>query len=166
MEDWVTIKNLRAKNPSISFRAIANLLGISHNTVKRAISRDSPPKYVRAEKLSEAIVPFEEVIFNMVNVKKFRGSRVLEEIKSKGYTGSKTTFYEHYSKVKQTPQKYFTPYETAPTEQSQFDWSPYTITIEGQLTKIIVFSYINSFSRYQTLEVSLSENQGSVLERH
>lgn len=164
MEDWVTIKNLRAKNPSISLREIGNLLGISHNTVKRAISRDSPPKYVRAEKLSKAIVPFEEIIFNMVNVKKFRGSRVLEEIKSKGYTGSKTTFYQHYSKIKQTPQKYFTPYETAPAEQSQFDWSPYTVTIEGQLAKIIVFSYINSFSRYQILEVSLSENQGSVLE--
>lgn len=164
MEDWVTIKNLKAKNPILSLREIGKLLGISHNTVKRALVRDSPPEYKRLEKISEKLAPFEEVIFNMVNVKKYKGSRVLEEIKSKGYSGSKTTFYEYYSKIKQEPKKFFTPYETSPGEQSQFDWSPYTITIDGQLTKIILFSYINSFSRYQVLEVSLSENQGSVFE--
>lgn len=164
MEDWVTIKNLRAKNPDLSLREIGKLLGISHNTVSQALSRDSPPEYKRAKKISPKIAPFEEVIFQMVNIKKFKGSRVFEEIKSKGYTGSKTTFYEHYSKIKQEPKRFYTPYETGPGEQSQFDWTPYTVTIDGELTKIILYSYINSFSRYQVLDVSLSENQGAVFE--
>jgi transposase len=164
MEDWVTIKNLKAKNPSLSFREIGKLLGISHNTVKSTLARDSPPEYRRKEKISKKLAPFEEVIFDMLNVKKYRGSRIFEEIKSKGYSGGKTTFYEYYAKIKQEPPKFFTPYETSPGEQSQFDWSPYTVTIGGQLTKIIIFSYINSFSRYQVLEGSLSENQGSVFE--
>ena len=164
MEDWVTIKNLKAKNPGMSLREIGKLLGISHNTVKQALGRDSPPEYIREKKISEKIAQFEEVIFNMLNVKKYKGSRIFEEIKSKGYTGGKTIFYEHYSRIRQEPKKHFTPYETSPGEQSQFDWSPYTVKIEGQLTKIIVFSYINSFSRYLVLEVSLSENQGAVFE--
>lgn len=100
----------------------------------------------------------------MVHVNKFKGSRIFDEIKSKGYIGGKTTFYQYYSDIKQEPKKFFSPYETAPGEQSQFDWSPYTVTIEGQFTKIILYLYINSFSRYQVLKVSLSENQGPVFE--
>lgn len=66
MEDWVTIKNLRAKNPNISLREISKLLGISHNTVKSALGRDSPPEYERSTKTSEKLLPFEEVIFKML----------------------------------------------------------------------------------------------------
>lgn len=116
MEDWVTIKNLNSKNPSLSLHEIGKLLGISYNTVKSALSRASPPEYKRKEKISEKLAPFEEVIFNTLNVKKFKGSRIFEEIKSKGYSGGKTTFYEYYKRIKQTPQKYFNPYETSPGE--------------------------------------------------
>ena len=164
MEDWVTIKNLRAKNPSMSLRQIGKLLGVSHNTVKQALLRDSSPEYKREEKISEKIAPFEEVIFKMLNVDKYIGSRIYNEIKSKGYSGSKTTFYNYYLKIKQTKQKSFTPYETSPAEQSQFDWSPYTVNIGGTVTKIYVYSYIHGFSRYQILEVSLTENQTAVFE--
>lgn len=55
LEDSATIKNLNANNPTVSLRVIGNLLGLSHNTVKRAKSRDSPPKYVRAEDLRESV---------------------------------------------------------------------------------------------------------------
>lgn len=164
MEDWVTIKNLRAKNSSISLREIGKLLGISHNTVKQALSRDSPPEYKREEKLSEKLLPFEALIFKMINVDKFIGSRIYKEIKSRGYTGGKTTFYDYYLKIKQTKQKAFTPYETSPGEQAQFDWSPYTVNIGGIVTKIYAYSYIHGFSRYPVYEGSLSENQTAVFE--
>lgn len=164
MEDWVTIRNLKKKNPGMSLRDIGRLLGISHNTVKKALLNEAPPEYKRASVTSKVIKPFEEVIFEMANVKKYKGSRIFNEIVSKGYSGGKTTFYEHLTRIRQKEQKSFTPYETAPGEQSQFDWSPYTVLIGGEVTKIYLYSYINSFSRYQILEVSLSENQGAVLE--
>ncbi len=85
MEDWVTIKNLKAKNPSMSLRQIAKFLHVSHHTVKKALKGESPPQYKRPEKINPDIEPFKEVIFEMANVKKFKGSRILEEIKSKGY---------------------------------------------------------------------------------
>ena len=109
-------------------------------------------------------MPFKEVIFEMANVKRFRGSRIYEEIKSKGYTGGKTALYSHLEKIKFEAQKHYTPYETLPGEQSQFDWSPYTVLIGGGCTKAILFSYINGFSRKQIFEVSLLEDQGSVFE--
>ena len=164
MEDWVTIKNLRAKNPDMSLREIGRLLGVSPNTVKSALSREAPPEYQRVTRENPKILPFKEVIFEMVNVKGFRGSRIFEEIRSKGYTGGKTALYSHLRTVKIEAERRYTPYETGPGEQSQFDWSPYTVVIGGILTKVIVFSYINSFSRYQVFEVSLSEDQGAVFD--
>lgn len=165
MEDWVTIKNLKAKNPSMSLRQIAKFLQVSHHTVKNALAEESPPQYKRPEKINFDIEPFKEVIFQMANIKKFKGSRILEEIKSKGYRGGQTSFYFYLKKIKlESKQKHFTPYETAPGEQAQFDWSPYTVLIGNELTVIYVFSYINGFSRYQVLEVSLSQTQPAVFE--
>lgn len=165
MEDWVTIKNLKAKNPSMSLRQIAKFLHVSHHTVKNALAEESPPEYKRPEKINLDIEPFKEVIFEMANIKKFKGSRILEEIKSKGFKGGQTSFYFYLKKIKlEAKQKHFTPYETAPGEQAQFDWSPYTVLIDRQLTRIYLFSYINSFSRYQGLEVSLSQTQPAVFE--
>ena len=163
MEDWVTIKNLKKHNPKLGTRQIASLLGVSRNTVKKALQRSEAPIYNRQKKIS-ALEPYRDIIFEMVNVKKFKGSRIFNELKSKGYQGSKTAFYDFLQKIKITEQKHFAPYETAPGEQAQFDWSPYTVLIGGRLKVIYVYSYINSFSRYQILEVSLSQNQGSVFE--
>jgi transposase len=163
MEDWVTIKNLKKHNPKLGTRQIARLLGVSRNTVKKALQRNEVPEYKRQKKIS-ALEPFRDIISEMANVKHFKGSRILNEVRSKGYKGSQTAFYDFLSKVKISEQKHFTPYETAPGEQAQFDWSPYTVLIGGELTKIYLCSYINSFSRYQIFEVSLSQNQAAVYE--
>jgi transposase len=164
MEDWITIKNLKAKDATVSNRQIAKQLGISHNTVKAALERTEVPEYKMKVKRTSAAEPFREIIFEMINVKKFTGSRIYNELVSKGYKGSKTAFYDFLRKIKISEQKHFTPYETAPGEQAQYDWSPYTVVIGGQLTVIYVYSYINAFSRYQILEVSLSQNQGAIFE--
>ncbi len=37
MEDWVTIRNLKKKRPDLGKRKIAELLGVSRNTVRRAL---------------------------------------------------------------------------------------------------------------------------------
>jgi len=163
MEDWVTIKNLKKRNPELGTRQIAKLLSLSRNTVKKALQRKEVPEYTRQKKIS-ALEPFRDVISEMANVKHFKGSRILNEVRSKGYKGSQTAFYDFLSKVKISEQKHFTPYETSPAEQAQFDWSPYTILIGDELTKIYLYSYINSFSRYQIFEASVSQNQAAVFE--
>ena len=47
MDDWVTIKNLKSKNPDMSLREIARYLLVSHNTVKKTLESESPPQYER-----------------------------------------------------------------------------------------------------------------------
>jgi transposase len=127
------------------------------------LEAESGPKYKRASRENAQLVPFQEVIFEMANVHHFRGSRIFRELRSKGYRGGKTALYAYLKKINiLQQQKHFTPYETAPGEQGQFDWSPYRVLIGGSVVKIIIFSYINGFSRFQNFEVSLSEDQGSV----
>lgn len=164
MEDWLTIKNLKKKQPALSNRKIAEQLGISHNTVKAALEKKEFTGYKRKPGKTSALEPFREVIFEMANLKKFKGSRILSEVRSKGYKGSQTAFYDYLTKIQIGGQKHFTPYETDPGEQAQFDWSPYTVVVGGELSIIYIYSYINSFSRYMVLEVSLSQNQGAIFD--
>ena len=164
MEDWVTIRNLKSKNEDLSNREIGRLLHISKNTVKRAMESDEYPKYQRQVTINLEIEPFKDFIFEELTVKKLQRSRILCDIKSKGYKGSKSAFYRYISKIEVSEKRTFHPYETAPGEQAQFDWSPYTVVINGILTKVYVFSYILGFSRYRIYEASLSQTLGSTFE--
>jgi transposase len=162
MEDWVSIKALKKKRPAMSLRSIAKLIGISHHTVQRALVRTDPPVYKRKVRSNSELEPFREIIAEMTNAKHFRGSRILEELRSKGYTGGKTAFYRMLSDVRIENRKHCTPYHTAPGEQSQFDWSPYTVPMGGRATKVIVFSYVNGFSHSPVYDAGLSEDQDTI----
>ena len=84
MEDWVTIKNLKTKQPGKSNRSIARELGISHNTVKKALENGEVPEYRRRGSSQSELEIFQEVLIEMLMVKKFKGSRIFYELKSKG----------------------------------------------------------------------------------
>lgn len=47
MEDWAEIRRLH-RAEGMAIRAIARRLGISKNTVKKALGSHEPPKYERA----------------------------------------------------------------------------------------------------------------------
>jgi transposase len=46
VEDWAEIRRLR-RSEDLPIKAIARVLGVSRNTVRRALASDAPPKYVR-----------------------------------------------------------------------------------------------------------------------
>ncbi len=58
MEDWAEIRRLH-RSEQMPIKAIARRLGVSKNTVKRALAADDPPKYRRAGKGSivDAVEP-------------------------------------------------------------------------------------------------------------
>jgi transposase len=164
MEDWVTIRNLKKRNSDLGTREIARIMRISRNTVKSALRNNSAPQYKRQEKINPEIKPFENYISDTLGTGRFRKSRILEDIISKGYEGSKSAFYRHCSKIILPESRSYKPYETAPGLQAQFDWSPYTIVVNGNLIKVYVYSYIHGFSRFRIYEASLSQTLGSVFE--
>lgn len=164
VEDWVTIRNLKKKNPNLGTRTIADMLGISRNTVKKALANDMEPQYNRGErKINEAVEPFVDFIKESFLKKNLKASRILKDIKSKGYSGSQYALYAYIREFlkpikddvcKSTPSAYMR-YETAPAEQMQYDWSPYTVQIGGISVKINIHQTILGFSRYKFYDVSL-----------
>jgi transposase len=60
VEDWAEIRRLR-RGEQMPIKAIARHLGISKNTVKRALASDEPPRYSRAPRGS-AVDAFEPAI--------------------------------------------------------------------------------------------------------
>jgi transposase len=46
VEDWAEIRRLR-RSEGLPIKVIARVLGVSRNTVRRALASDAPPKYVR-----------------------------------------------------------------------------------------------------------------------
>lgn len=171
MEDWVSIKNIKAKNPKLGTRKIAELLGISRNTVKKALKSDDAPVYKRGVQINEQVAPFEGFIKESFLKKNLKASRILKDIQSKGYEGSQYALYAYIrnelrpiaNEVSRNNPNAYKSYETAPGEQMQFDWAHYTVSIAGELVKIYIHQTILGYSRYKFFDVTLSITQSDVL---
>jgi transposase len=164
MEQWVTIKTVKKKNPDIGTRQLAKLVGVSRNTVKRALAQVESPSYIRPHVINPDLQPFTEYIFERLIVKGLVGSRVLNEICSKGYKGSKSAYYRYTATLTKKGRRTFKRYETAPGEQGQFDWSEYEVPIAGVLITVYVFIFLLGYSRFRVYRASLSMTMSSVYE--
>lgn len=164
MAGWTTIRFLHAQGKGI--KAIAAELGVARNTVRLALRRDGPPAYARPARPNPQLTPFVDEIERMVVVERFIGSRVLRELKARGYTGGETALYAYLRQRKEArPDPRLTMrFETGPAEQGQFDWSPYTVSLGGLTTKVAVFCLTLGFSRRKVYLPSLVETQAAIFE--
>ncbi len=170
MEDWVTIRNIKSKNPGIGTRKIANMLGISRNTVKKAL-KDDIHQYNRGiRKINGNVKPFVDFIKESFIKKNLSASRILEDMRSKGYNGSSYAMYAYIRGElkpikddigKHNPQA-FKSYSTDPGEQMQYDWAEYIVPIGDNAVKVYIHQGILGFSRYKFYDVSLSITQNDV----
>jgi transposase len=164
VEGWTTIRYLHAQGKSI--RAIADELGIARNTVRAALRRDGPPRYVRPKRPNPKLAPFADQIRRMAGEQGLIGSRILRELRALGYRGGPTALYSHLRALRAgLPDPRVTArFETGPGQQGQFDWSPYTIPLGGAPAKVIVFCLTLAFSRRKLFWPSCDETQGSIFE--
>ena len=86
MEDWVTIRNLRKRNPDLGTRRIARLLGISRGTVRKALVSEHYPRYQRPSTVNRSIEPLEGFIKESYLVRNQKVSVIFENLRSKGFT--------------------------------------------------------------------------------
>ena len=100
MEDWITIRNLKKRNPNMGTKTIAKKLGLSRNTVKKALRSEDPPAYKRKAYTNPELEPFHDFIMEKYFVKKLKGSRVLNDLRSKGCKVSSSAFYRHIQQYK------------------------------------------------------------------
>jgi len=164
VEAWTTIRYLKAQG--LGTRTIAKEVGIARNTVKHALHSEGPPKYQRPPRPNPKLEPFREEVRRMLTNDHFIGSRILKELRKKGYDGSQMAFYRFLKKIKaeEGKTKACIRYETPPGQQGQFDWSPYTVPISGSLIRVVIFRLILGFSRKRHHFVSLNGSQASAFE--
>jgi len=169
MEDWVTIKNIRKRNERLGTRKIAKLVGVSRNTVKRALSAETYPTYQRSSKVNELIEPFVEFIKESYGVKRQRVSVIISNLRSKGFCGSDTSVYRYIAphikaEKEHASAKAYMPYSTLPGEQMLYDWSEYRVVIGGTLVTLYVHLLLFGYSRYRVYSASLTIRQSDVFE--
>ena len=164
VEEWTTIRGLHAQGKSI--RGIARELSLTRNTVRAALRRDGPPVYRRPKRPNPKLVPFADEIRRMLFEEHFIGTRIYRELHAQGYTGGMTALYAYLRGLKRlAPDPRLTVrFETAPGQQGQFDWSPYTVVLGGQPTKVIVYGLTLGYSRRKVYWPSLDETQASIFE--
>jgi transposase len=164
VEVWTTIRTLRAQGHSIS--AISRQLHLSRKAIRRALRTNQPPRYQRRPVENPQLAPFIPMIREMTTEQQLIGSRILNEIRARGYGGSPAAFYRTWARLRPTqPDPRVTErFETAPGEQGQFDWSPYTVLLGGARTRVVVYNTVLGYSRRQFNWPSRDETQASIYE--
>jgi transposase len=164
MEAWATIRHLHAQGHSV--RRIARELHLSRQAVRHALSSPQPPRYQRKSVENPQLAPFISMIREMTMEQHLIGSRILNEIRARGYEGSPAAFYRTWGRLRPTqPDPRVTErFETAPGEQCQFDWSPYTVLLGGARTRVIVYNTVLGYSRRQFNWPSRDETAASIYE--
>ncbi len=167
MEDWVTIRNLKKRRPDLGTRSIARLVGVSRGTVKRALRLGQWVRYRREKRVNEFIEPFRDYIEECYLEKGQRVSVILENLRSKGFVGSRISLYRYIwdnLEDKRQGGRVFMPYETMPGEQMLYDWTEYWVDFGVNRVRVYVHLMELGWSRYKVLSATLSIKQMDVFE--
>jgi len=165
LEDWVMIKHLHKEGVPKS--RIAEELGLDRRTVDRAIDEDKPPQQERQSRNS-ILDPYKDYVKQRIDKYDLTATRVLREIKERGYPGSYTILKDYIRELKGAkPKPAFVRFETSPGEQAQVDWSDFGyIEFEGKRTKLNCFSMVLGYSRMLYMEFTYSQKLPSLGQAH
>jgi len=165
LEDWVMIKHLHKEGVPKS--RIAEELGLDRRTVDKAINEDKPPQQERQSRNS-ILDPYKDYVKQRIDKYDLTSTRVLREIKERGYPGSYTILKDYIRELKGAkPKPAFVRFETPPGEQAQMDWSDFGyIEFDGKRTKLSCFSMVLGYSRMLYIQFTCSQNLVSLGQAH
>ena len=164
MEQWTTIRYLSAQGKGI--RELSRELGISRQAVRRALAAESQPRYERPTRANPKLEPHLATVRELYCTKQLIGSRIYRELQAVGYKGGRTALYDYLRSLKGTrvAEKATVRFETEPAKQAQFDWSPYTVEIGGELRGVVVYGTTLGYSRRKHYTASIDERSASIYE--
>jgi transposase len=156
-----------------SMRAIARALGLSRNTVRRALVR------VRAARDGEVpspaaarpslLDPYEAVIVELLGrYPNLTAARVFQELRARGFTGGYTIVRRRVGHLRPRPAPApVVRFETAPGAQAQVDYATYDIDFtEDGRRRVHLFSYLLGYSRRQYLRFVEAQDFDTTLRQH
>jgi transposase len=165
VEEWMEIKDLY--NQGYSQRAIARMMGLSRNTVKRALEQVAPQPYTREERDSK-LDDYKSYIEQRYEECALSAVRLMEEIVPMGYTGGIDTVRRHLRTLRPAKGKMSVRFETPAGQQAQVDWASCGQFIDenGHRTSTYAFVMVLSFSRMLFVEFTRSMSLPTLIGCH
>jgi transposase len=155
---------LELRKHRYGMRAISLRLSRDRKTIRRilqeegALGHEVPP----ANKLD----PFRDIIREKVG-KHLTATRILREIRPQGYAGGRTilTDYIRSIRAESVPRRRIKRrFEPHPAEESQVDWTVYTVPIAGRAERIHALACELAYSRKAHVHFYRNERQPTLLE--
>lgn len=167
-EEWMDIKDLHRQGHSI--RTISELTGLARNTVRRVL-REQVPTPAKTRCRPSQLDSFKPYIEGRYAEYALSAVRLLEEIRSMGYTGGVDVVrrFLHSLDPHQTArQKMTVRFETPPGEQAQADWAScgHARDETGRLRAVYAFVMVLSYSRMLYVEFTHSMNLPELVRCH
>lgn len=167
-EEWMDLKVLAAQGHSI--RTIAQMTGLSRNTVRRALREQAPQSFTAPERKSK-VDDFKDYIRNRYRECALSAVRITEEIRAMGYAGSVDTVRRIVRALRQPArlqERLTVRYETPPGHQAQVDWASLGRfkNQEGKIVPIYVFVMVLGFSRNLYIEFTTSMKAAVLISCH
>jgi len=167
LEVWVDIRSMHKQGYSI--RGIARKLRISRNTVRKALRADGSPRYIQSTPIPSKLDPYKAYLKTRLEAyPELSGIRLLEEIRSQGYTGQISILRDFIRPLRTQIHRDLTVrFETMPGQQGQVDWAHFgTLEEEGCVYKLYAFVLVLGYSRTIYVEFTLSQNLEALLRCH
>lgn len=167
MEDWAEIRRLH-RAEGMAIRAIARRLGISKNTVKKALASHQPPRYQRAAKGSivDAVEPRIRAL--LAEFPDMPSTVIMERV---GWQRGRTVFFERVQRLRPL----FKPVDPAsrteyqPGELAQCDlwFPPVDVPLGfGHLSRPPVLVMVSGYSRVMAARMLPSRQRPDLLAGH
>jgi transposase len=125
------------------------------------------PKAKEKRRKGSLLDAFRPLIRKLVLEEELTAERVLEEIRAVGYRGGYTILREYIRGFRPRPiRRAHERFETEPGEQGQVDLSSYTVILGLAPTKVVCFSMVFGFSRWQFIHFLLHADARSMCHCH
>lgn len=154
-------------------RKIAQKVGVGRKVVRCLLQKLGYLEATEAETIqavspARKLDPFRDEIKQRVKLG-LKNTRILREIKEQGYTGGLSILADYARTLRVQPRqtkKVWRRFETAPAEETQYDWSPYRVSIGGTQRLVHAFAATLGFSRKTHVRFYLDERESTLLEAH
>jgi len=140
-----------------SGREIARQLGISRQTVTKALQKEQKPEYtLKQPRESPRLGPYKEQLETLLTdngrmpkKQRYTGHKLFEALQAEGYSGSESSvqrYAVHWRKSHKRPAT-FLPLEFEPGQDAQVDWGEAQVILAGVPCKVQLFVMHLSYSR-------------------
>ena len=156
-----------------SLRRIARELRVSYHSVRRTLreieqARSGCPMPQPAPRGSQLDALEPAIRDLLARYPDITAQRVLEELRSQGYTGGYTVLSERVRQLR--PRPTVAPvrrFETGPGAQAQMDYSTYDLDFSGEgRRRVYAFSYVLGYSRRQFLRFVEAQDFATTVREH